>query len=87
MTEMLGFAGSVRSTFSVRWETKLSTPFAGVGCGEYELADACVEGFFASFDVATLIFLWLTRMPRCAMSALSTFRTVCLGVTSSVVRM
>jgi hypothetical protein len=40
-----------------------------------------------SLDVATLIFLWLTRIPKCAMSALSTFRTVCFGDTSSVVRM
>src|SRR5690242_8303895 len=30
-----------------------------------------------SLDVATLIFLWLTRIPRCAISALSTLRTVC----------
>ena len=37
--------------------------------------------------VATLIFLWLTRIPRCASSALSTLRTVCFGDTSVVVRM
>ena len=39
-----------------------------------------------SLDVATLIFLWLTRIPRCAISALSTFLTVCFADTSSVVR-
>ena len=32
-----------------------------------------------SSDVATEIFLWLTRIPRFAISALSTFRTVCLA--------
>src|SRR6188472_3514262 len=35
--------------------------------------------------VATLIFLWLTRIPRCASNALSTLRTVCFGDTSVVV--
>jgi hypothetical protein len=42
-------------------------------------------GRWASSDVATEIFLWLTRIPRCAIKALSTLRTVCFGVTSSVV--
>jgi hypothetical protein len=36
--------------------------------------------------VATEIFMWLTRIPRWAINALSTFRTVCLGPTESVVR-
>src|SRR5688572_17844223 len=38
-----------------------------------------------SLVVATLIFLWLTRIPRCAISALSTLRTVCFGDTASLV--
>src|SRR5674476_575735 len=35
--------------------------------------------------VATEIFLWLTRIPSCARSALSTLRTVCFGDTHVVV--
>jgi hypothetical protein len=38
-----------------------------------------------SFVIATEIFLWLTRIPRCASSALSTLRTVDFGCTSSLV--
>ena len=70
----IGFAGS---DLSGRVGTATS-PFGGV----------CAAGIARpSLDVATLIFLWLTRIPRCAISALSTFRTVCFGDTSSVVRM
>ena len=36
--------------------------------------------------MATEIFLWLTRIPNCASSALSTFRTVCFADTSVVVK-
>src|SRR5688500_3813262 len=43
------------------------------------------SGRFVSTDVATEIFRWSTRIPRCAISALSTLRTVCFGVTSVVV--
>lgn len=39
----------------------------------------------ASFVVATEILRWSTRKPKCASSALSTLRTVCLGANSDVV--
>ena len=39
-----------------------------------------------SDEDATEIFRWSTRIAKCAISALSMFRTVCFGVYSAVVR-
>jgi hypothetical protein len=46
-------------------------------------ATGASSAFRFSNVVATEIFRWSTRIPKCAISALSIFRTVCFGVTSA----
>jgi hypothetical protein len=59
----------------------------GVALAAAGSADSSSAGAarFVSTDVATEILRWSMRMPKWAIRALSTFLTVCFGVTSAVV--